>query len=93
MARVFRFKKGIDVEYDLQGYIYFTSRRFKKLPAAQQKRILRLIQETAPGYGDALFEFVTTDSGATAVCMKHNLSASTLERMVRKYYERFARSL
>lgn len=93
MARVFRFKKGINVEYDLQGYIYFTSRRFGRLPAAQQKRIRGLIREAAPGYEAALLEFVTTDSGATAVCMKHNLSASTLERMVRRYYERFGETL
>ena len=40
-----------------------------------------------------LFEFVTTDAGATAVCMKHFLSRSTLERAVRRYYESFPQNL
>lgn len=41
----------------------------------------------------ALFEFVTTDATATAVCMKHCLSKSTLHRMVRRYYEDFPKKL
>lgn len=90
MARVFRFKKAIPVDYDLQGYIYFTSRRFKDLPAGKQKRIKQLCQEAAGDYAQALFEFVTTDDGATAVCTRHFLSCSTLERMVRRYYVAFA---
>lgn len=93
MARVFRFRKGIDVEYDLQGYIYFTSRRFRKLSTGQRALIRALIREVAPGYEKALLEYVTTDSSAAAVCMKHHLSESTLERLVRRYYERAAGQL
>ena len=37
--------------------------------------------------------YVTTDAGATAVCMKHFLSRSTLERAVRRYYESFPQNL
>ena len=33
------------------------------------------------------------DAGATAVCMKHFLSRSTLERAVRRYYESFPQNL
>ena len=41
----------------------------------------------------ALFEFVTTDAGAQAVCLRHHLSPSTLERAVRRYYEAFPRKI
>ena len=83
---MFRMKKSLPMGYDRQGYIYFTSRMYRHLSRRQQSMI-RLCCERAGGeYAKALFEFVTTDNGATNVCMKHHLSDSTLERIVRKYY-------
>ena len=90
---MFRYKRSIPVDYDAQGYIYFTSRRYTRLTAAQQKKILNLCMEVGGEYYQALFAFVTTDQGATAVCMRHFLSESTLERIVRRYYVRFAEDL
>lgn len=90
---MFRFKKSVPVECDLQGYIYFTSRLYKDLPADGQQRILNLCAKAGGEYYQALYEFVTSDVGATAVCHKHFLSRSTLERIVRKYYILFAESL
>lgn len=90
---MFRYKKAVPVSYDRQGYIYFASRLFKELPVAQQKKILNLCAECGGEHHQALFEFVTTDVGATAVCMEHHLSRSTLERAVRKYYEKFPKRL
>ena len=90
---MFRFKKSVPVGYDLQGYIYFTSKLYKVLPAAEQKWIQNLCMEAGGEYYQALYEFVTSDEGATAVCRKHFLSQSTLERMVRKYYILFAETI
>lgn len=90
---MFRFKKAVPVSYDRQGLIYFQSKAYKTLSAAQQKKILNLCAECGGEYHQALFEFVTTDTGATAVCVQHHLSRSTLERVVRKYYERFPKRL
>ena len=90
---MFRFKRSVPVDYDAQGYIYFTSKRYKQLPLKAQKGILNLCLEAGGEYYQALFEFVTTDSGATAVCQKHFLSPSTLERIVKRYYARFAEEL
>ena len=89
----FRYKKSVPVSYDLQGYIYFASRRFRTLGLQEQERILRLCTEAGGEYHLALQEFVTTDAGAAAVCRRHFLSQSTLERIVRKYYILFAESL
>lgn len=44
-------------------------------------------------YWKALFEFVTTDTGAAEICRKHYISASTLERAVRRYYVKYAELL
>lgn len=90
---MFRFKKSIPVGYDLQGYIYFTSRLYRHLPASRRKQILNLCAQAGGEYYQALFDFVTTEAGAAAVCAKHFLSLSTLERIVRRYYIAFAQEL
>ena len=90
---MFRYKRSINVPYDRQGYIYFTSRRFSDLEAWQKEKIRALCEKCGNEYAAALFEFVTTDAGAVAVCLRHNLSQSTLERAVKKYYEAFPRRL
>lgn len=87
---VFRYKNSVPVGYNEQGYIYFTSRIYNELPPDKQKAVVYLCMEAAGGdYYQALFEFVTTDAGATEICLKHHLSRSTLERIVRKYYKSF----
>ena len=84
---MFRYKKSVPVSYERQGYIYFSSLLYREMPEKAQRKILNLCMECGGGdYYRALFEFVTTDA-------KHSLSRSTLERIVRKYYEGFPRRL
>ena len=90
---MFRYKRGVKVDYDRQGYIYFVSRMYKNLPPEDQQVILNLCLECGGEYYQALFQFVTTDAGATSVCVQHHLSRSTLERVVRRYYEHFPREI
>lgn len=89
MGNTFRFKSGADVSYNKQGYIYFVSRRHKELPEDAQKEILNLCIRHGGEYYRALFEYVTTDAGATAIAMRHFVSKSTLYRIVKAYYENF----
>lgn len=84
---MFRYKKSVPVSYERQGYIYFASRLYRELTEEQQHKLLNLCLQCGGEHYHALFEFVTTDAGATAVCMKHFLSRSTLERAVRRYDE------
>ncbi len=86
---MFRYKRSVPVSYDRQGYIFFVSRMYKRLPADQQQKILNLCLDAGGEYYKALFDFVTTDEGATAVCMRHNLSRATLHRAVVRYYKDF----
>ena len=90
---MFRFKSGIKVSYEKQGYIYFTSLRFRELSPGRQQKILNLCAQCGGEHHRALFEFVTTDASATAICGKHYLSKSTLYRIVRQYYEKFPEQL
>lgn len=86
---MFRFKKSVPVSYERQGYIYFKSLCYKDLPRQDQHRLLNLCLEAGGEYYQPLFEFVTSNEGATAICLRHHLSRSTLERAVRKYYAEF----
>ena len=86
---MFRYKRGVKVDYNRQGYIYFVSRRYKELTKEDQHKILNLCLQHGGEYYKALFEFVTTDASATELSMKHYIARKTLYRAVRKYYEGF----
>ncbi len=90
---MFRFKKGIGIPYEQQGYIYFISRKYKKLPKIKREKIEAHCRAVGGPYWRALFEFVTTDAGQVAVCMRHYLSTSTLERLVKRYYQEFPKDI
>ena len=90
---MFRFKSGVKVDYNRQGYIYFTSRLYKELQPDAQRKILNLCTEHGGEHYQALLECVTTDATATALCRKHYISKNTLYRCVRKYYENFPERL
>lgn len=90
---MFRYKSGVDVDYDRQGYIYFVSRMYKSLSPEDQQKILNLCIQHGGEHYKALFDFVTTDTTATALCLKYYISRSTLYRAVRRYYEGFPEKL
>lgn len=89
----FRFKRGIPISYDAQGYIYFLSRRYRRLPLAKRRKIDELCGQAGGEYASALKEFVTTDRGAEEICGKYFISQSTLERLVKRYYLAFSETL
>lgn len=91
---MFRIKKSVPLSYERQGYIYFASKMYKYLGAPEQKKIIELCRRSGGENWKALFEFVTTDAGAVAVCMRHNIaSETTIHRMVRDYYMNFPQRL
>ena len=90
---MFRYKRGVNVDYDRQGYIYFLSRRFNELSPAGQEKIRTLCRLYGGDHSGALFEFVTTDATATAIALTHYISKETLYRAVKRYYENFPKKL
>ena len=90
---MYRFKRSVPVSYERQGYIFFKSRCYRELSAREQRRIRNLCLSVGGEYHQPLFEFVTTGEGATAICLRHHLSRSTLERAVRRYYTEFPTDL
>lgn len=87
---MFRFKRAVPVSYNRQGFIYFYSKRFAELTPEEQKIIKTVCHKAGGEHYNAVLEAVTTDHSETAVCMRHNLSESTLKRAVRRYYALFS---
>lgn len=91
---MFRYKKSIPLSYERQGYIYFASKLYRELTPRAQQKIVDLCVECGRGNYQALFEFVTTDTGAAALCLKYHIaSETTIYRMVREYYLKFPKNL
>ena len=90
---MFRYKSGVPIPYNRQGYIYFQSLLFDELSNKDQDRIRALCHRAGGQYWRAVLEFVTTDADATYIEHKHHISRSTLHRCVRNYYVLFPRKL
>lgn len=86
---MFRFKESVNVSYERQGYIYFTSLRYDELDEGKQKKIRKLCRECGGAHSKALFKAVTTETSDGLICDTYYISKSTLYRMKREYYERF----
>ena len=85
----FRYKPSINRTMEEQGVIYWRSRMYRSLPPDKKVQIRYLCAEAGGEYADAVLQFVSTDTGATAISLRHNLSRETLDRCVRRYYEKF----
>ena len=90
---MFRLKKSVPLSYARQGYVYFRSLMFDELTARQQEVIRAVCRRAGGEHAGAVLDFVTTDEGATAISLRHNISRETLDRAVRKYYVLFPKNL
>ena len=89
MSEVFRKNRTLKIPYWKQGYIYFVSRKYNDLRFYQQEWIEEHCKEIGGEHWQAIFDYVTTDMSATAICIKYYISESTLHRLVKRYYEEF----
>ncbi len=89
----FRVKRSIPLSVERQGYIYWRSRMYAELSPKTQEAIRALCRRAGGAYADAVWEFVTTDQGASRIGMKYHVSRETLDRAVKKYYLLFPKNL
>ncbi len=82
----FRYKSSIPVSRERQRKIWEVSRAYDRLAFGLRSHIDALCRVAGGHNADALLEFVTSDTGATAICVRRYLSHSTLCRAVRRYY-------
>ena len=88
---MFRKLRGVKLPYNTQGYIYFTCVTFSQQPPEIQNKNEQLCLELGGAYAGALFE-VLTKAGQYSVeriATDHFISAATLYRLRRKFYEKW----
>ena len=85
----FKFRRGIRLSYERQGYIYFLCRRFSTLPKAQRDEIRALCRSAGGQYERALWRCVTTGAGMQRICNEEHVSTATLYRCLKRFYEGF----
>ena len=76
---MFRKLRGVKLPYNTQGYIYFTCVTFSQQPPEIQNKIEQLF-EVLTKAGQYSVERIATD---------HFISAATLYRLRRKFYEKW----
>lgn len=91
---MFRFKPGIHVSYEQQGYIYFMSLKYPEMEKEKQQKIRQLCVWAAGDNAPALLECVTTQEHMRSICDRHYIaSLTTMYRALKKYYEGFPANL
>ena len=85
----FKYKKGMGLSYERQGYIYFMCRNWNKLTDEQREKIKFCADNDAAPYGDAVLYHVTTGASLTETTAKYFLGINTLYRALEKFYKRF----
>ena len=84
---MFRKRKGIKISYPMQGLICFTCLTYNAQPKEVKLKIKNLCEQVGGTFGDALFEFVTTEKTVTEISLKHYVSESQLYNLRKKFYE------
>lgn len=72
----FKYRKSMKLSYRQQGYIFFKCQRISNLPKEEQQAIKKACDKT--GYGDAVFEYITTDASSVYISQRYFLSEKWL---------------
>lgn len=59
------------------------------MPKIKREQIEAHCRNVGGEHWRALFAYVTSDKGLTAICMRFYVSESTLKRRIKRYYEEF----
>ena len=95
---MFRYKSGIPMSYNRQGYVYFASRLYKHWPQEVRNVIDGICRQAVKEsnirggqkhYVQALTEFVTTDIRAEQLECRYGINRDSFYRCVRAYYMLF----
>lgn len=85
----FRYRRGLGIDYETQGYIYFASRCYQRAGPRTKRKIENLCRAAAGENWRALLDYVALGKSATWVSVNHHMDESTIRRATRKYYALF----
>ena len=72
----FKYRKSMKLPYRKQGYIFFRCQLANSLPEEEREKIKKACDST--GFGDAVYEYITTDASSIYICQKHYISEKWL---------------
>ena len=87
MATRFRYMPSIRKSYTEQGAIFFACQTYKQQSGNVRKKIDKLIEEAGGEYAAALRAYLCTRASWEQVVIQYYVSASTLDRARRQFYE------
>lgn len=91
---MFKKKRGINLSYYKQGFIYFTCVCFHSLEKKERNEILRLCEEVGGVHTDALFCLLTRpEFTVTGVSMRYHVSEKKLIAYRKAFYELYWRQV
>ena len=71
-----------------QSYIYWLCRNIDRLSPRKQEKIRKIIEESADGAEEALFEALCTGKSLTEISLKRYISEAGLQRRCEKFYKK-----
>ena len=71
-----------------QSYIYWLCRNIDRLSPRKQEKIRKIIEESADGAEEALFEALCTGKSLTEISIKRYISEAGLQRRCEKFYKK-----
>ena len=83
----FKYLPSVKKSYEQQGEIFFACRNYARQPEALRAKIDALIAEAGGEHAAALRAYLTTCASWERVTMEYYVSASTLDRIRRRFYE------
>ena len=72
-----------------QGLIFYSCLCYRNQPPTVRQKIDNLCKSVGGEYAPALREYMTTLGDWNYICDKHHISASTLDRLRRDFYNRW----
>lgn len=85
---MFKKKRGINIDYNKQGLIYFTCLDYKNQPERIQKKILNLCIDIAESDYKALYDVLTSSNkNILSISLEHYISEKKLYLLRKKFYE------
>ena len=85
----FKKKRGMSLDYNEQGFVYFTCANYRRLPIKYRRKIDDAINDVGGFDSEALRSLVLdVRQSVLSVSMEYCIAESKLNKLRRKFYER-----
>lgn len=85
----FKKKRGMSLDYNEQGFVYFTCANYKHLPTKYRKKIDDAINDVGGFDSEALRSLVLdVRQSVLSVSMEYCIGEASLNRLRQKFYKR-----